>query len=72
MKKQIDYSVSFARFVAMCLIVTCHIMQRDNFASNINGAHIEWAFWLNVGVQMFLFLSGYLYGKKQKIDAIPF
>lgn len=72
MKKQIDYSVSFARFVAMCLIVTCHIMQRDNFASDINGAHIEWAFWLNVGVQMFLFLSGYLYGKKQKIDAVPF
>lgn len=72
MEKQKDYSVSFARFVAMCFIVVCHMMQQDNFASNINNAHIEWAFWFNVGVQMFLFLSGYLYGKKQKIDTISF
>jgi len=40
-----DYSISFARFVAMSFIVVCHIMQRDEFASDINGAHIEWAFW---------------------------
>ncbi len=67
-----DYSISCARFIAMCFIIICHMMQRDDFASNINGAHISWAFWFNVGVQMFLFLSGYLYGGKDSIDTISF
>lgn len=67
-----DYSISCARFIAMCFIVACHMMQRDGFASNINGAHIEWAFWFNVGVQMFLFISGVLYGLKDKIDIVLF
>lgn len=67
-----DYSVSSARFIAMCFIIICHMMQRDDFASDINGAHISWAFWFNVGVQMFLFLSGYLYSGKDNIDTVPF
>lgn len=48
------------------------MMQRDDFASDINGAHIRWAFWFNVGVEMFLFLSGYLYGRKDKLDTVQF
>lgn len=67
-----DYSISCTRFIAMCFIVLCHVMQRDGFASNIKGAHIEWAFWFNVGVQMFLFISGFLYGKKDRIDIVEF
>lgn len=67
-----DYSISCVRFIAMCFIIICHMMQRDDFSSNIYGAHIGWAFWFNVGVQMFLFLSGYLYGKKDDIDTIFF
>lgn len=67
-----DYSISFARCVAMIFIVACHMMQRDDFATDINGAHIGWAWWFNVGVQMFLFLSGYLYGKKKKIAIVTF
>lgn len=67
-----DYSISAARLVAMCFIVACHIMQRDDFASNINGAHIGWAFWFNIGVQMFLFISGLLYGRKRKIAITDF
>lgn len=59
-----DYSISYFRFIAMCFIVLCHIMQRDVFSTSIAGANIKWAFWFNIGVQMFLFLSGYLYGKK--------
>ena len=47
-------------------------MQREGFSSWFNGIHIEWAFWFNVGVQMFLFISGFLYGKKDKIEAVGF
>lgn len=67
-----DYSISCARFIAMCFIVGCHMMQRDDFSTDIHGAHIGWAFWFNKGVQMFLFISGYLYGKREKIDILSF
>ena len=67
-----DYSISCARLIAMVFIVACHMMQMDGFSSDIKGAHIEWAFWFNVGVQMFLFISGYLYGKKDRIDIVEF
>lgn len=60
MKK--DYTISFARFIAMCFIIICHIMQKADFRTTLFGAQIEWANQFNVGVQMFLFLSGYLYG----------
>lgn len=67
-----DYSISFVRFIAMICIISCHIMQRDGFSTYIYGARIEWAWWFNVGVQMFLFISGYLYGQKDKIDTVSF
>ena len=50
-----DYSLSFVRFIAMLMIVFCHIFQY--FDSWI-------AQFLNVGVQMFLFLSGYLHANR--------
>ena len=71
-KTKKDYSISCARFVGMCFVVVCHLMQREGFSSWFNGIHIEWAFWFNVGVQMFLFISGFLYGKKDKIEAVGF
>lgn len=52
MKK--NYSVSFARFMAVLLIIGCHLLQHI-FVSNL-----AWVF--NVGVQIFLVVSGYLYG----------
>lgn len=67
-----DYSISCARFIAMCFIVGCHMMLRDDFSTDIFGAHIGWAIWFSIGVQMFLFISGYLYGKRKKIDILPF
>ena len=67
-----DDSISFARLIAMCFIVLCHMMQQDGFSSDIQGGHIEWAYWFNVGVQMFLFISGYLQGKKTRIETISF
>ncbi len=63
-----DYSISFVRFFAMVFIVACHMMQRDHVVSIVNGYTIEWAYWFNVGVQMFLFISGYLYGRKEKVE----
>lgn len=54
-----DYSISFIRLLSMFLIITCHILQYYD-----NG--LAWV--LNVGVQVFLIISGYLYGLK-KIDS---
>lgn len=54
-----DYSISLIRLIATLMIVTCHIMQ---YYGNV----LAW--WFNVGVQIFLCMSGYLYGKKSGID----
>ena len=43
------------RFIAMISIILCHIMQN---LGNIS------CYYLNVGVWLFLFISGFLYGKK--------
>lgn len=52
--------ISAIRCVAMCMIVSCHFLQAfDN----------ELAFWMNIGVQIFLCMSGYLYGGK-KIECV--
>ena len=45
-----DYKISVIRILAMLSIVVCHIFQAQNN---------QIAFWLNVGVQVFLFMSGY-------------
>ena len=48
-----DYAISIVRLLATASIVLCHILQyRDNVL----------AWWFNVGVQIFLVMSGYLYG----------
>ena len=47
--------ISLLRLIAMLLIIFCHICQYYDS---------EWAWWLNVGVQIFFILSGYLYGSK--------
>lgn len=43
------------RLLAMLSIIACHFCQYYNS---------EWAWWLNVGVQVFFIISGYLYGSK--------
>lgn len=47
------------RLLAMLSIIACHFCQYYNS---------EWAWWLNVGVQVFFIISGYLYGNRS-IDA---
>lgn len=51
-----DHSISLIRLIATLMIVSCHMMQYQDFV-------LTW--WFNVGVQIFLCMSGYLYGRKK-------
>ena len=54
-----DSKISMIRLIATVMIVTCHMMQYCDFVL---------AVWFNVGVQIFLCMSGYLYGYKINTD----
>ncbi len=56
---QRSYSVSLIRLISLLMIITCHVFQ---YLGN------ELAWWFNVGVQIFLCISGYLYGQKATGD----
>lgn len=56
-------AISIIRVIAMILIVSCHITQ---------GYDQPIAFILNVGVQIFFLLSGFLYGKVEISSAMDF
>lgn len=58
-----DWALSFVRMISTIMIVICHLMQKYN---------MEGMYWFNVGVQIFLFMSGWLYGKKKIEDAVSF
>ena len=58
MKK--DVSLQFLRVISMLLIVACHIAEEIP-----NNLIVNLAQFLNVGVFIFLFLSGYLYSGKR-------
>ena len=49
-------SISLIRLIALLLIIACHMMQWGEY---------ELAWWFNVGVQIFLCISGFLYGQKE-------
>lgn len=51
------------RLLSMLMIISCHIMQYYDF---------ELAWWFNVGVQIFLCISGFLYGQKNIDNVIDF
>lgn len=53
--KEKSSAISLVRILATASIVVCHYLQ---------AYHDKWAWVLNVGVQVFLVLSGYLYGHK--------
>ena len=58
-----DYSVSAIRFISLIMIIMCHIFQYYQ---------LEAAWWLNVGVQIFICISGYLYGQRRIKDTINY
>lgn len=49
-------AISYLRVLALIMIVLCHFLQELN---------CKWAWILNIGVQSFFLISGYLYGYKQ-------
>lgn len=61
--KQKQYGLSMVRLIAMISIIMCHILQ---YIGNMA------CYYLNVGVYLFLFISGYLYGTKEIHDVITF
>ena len=54
--KEKNVNLSAIRAIAMIMIISCHILQ---------GLENKWAFWVNLGVPIFFFISGYLYGNKE-------
>ncbi len=56
-------SISWIRLLATLMIVSCHIMQYHD---------CELAWWFNVGVQVFLVMSGFLYGNRNTGGTFPF
>lgn len=54
-----DYCISFIRLLSMFMIITCHLFQYYGSA---------FFYLFNVGVPLFLIISGYLYGAK-RIDS---
>lgn len=61
-REEKDASISLIRMVAMSFIIICHIFQTY-------GNELAW--WFNVGVQIFLIISGYLYSKKDYSKESP-
>ena len=54
-----EYGLSIVRLISMVMIILCHIMQYEGNAA---------CYYLNVGVGIFLFISGYIYGNKEILD----
>lgn len=63
MEEQKQYGLSMVCFIAMISTILCHIMQ---YFGNVA------CYYLNVGVGLFLFISGFLYGKKDISDVTVF
>ncbi len=67
MEKKKKYNLSLIRFLAMNMIIFCHIFEWIGYdLSNSKTIGIVGNF-LAVGVQIFLLLSGYLYGKRDDL-----
>ena len=56
-------AIEYIRVIGMVLILLCHFSQY--YGSDL-------ALWFNVGVQIFLIVSGFLYGSKEIEDPVAF
>lgn len=54
-----DRNIRFIRALAVVMIFTCHILEGY-------GSFLAW--WLNAGVQVFLFTSGFLFGRRAVVN----
>ena len=57
------YYISMIRCIALLMIITCHILQHYQ---------VVLAFWLDIGVQIFICISGFLYGQRSIADVPGF
>lgn len=57
--KSKDVSIQMIRILSMASIILCHLVQELNNSTIAKTGQI-----FNVGVYIFLFLSGWLYGQK--------
>jgi len=62
-EKSKSLAISYMRVLALISILSCHFLQ---------ALENKWAWILNIGVQVFFFISGYLYGHKVVTDWILF
>ena len=62
-KNERNNTISLLRMLATLFIIICHVFQYYN---------MEAAWWFNVGVQMFLCISGFLYGNKRITSSVDF
>lgn len=58
-EKSESLAISYLRVLALLSILSCHFLQ---------ALENKWAWILNIGVQVFFFISGYLYGHKVVTD----
>lgn len=61
-----NYSLSIIRLIALILILCCHIGEEIGYSVGKSSIYIFGNF-CSVGVQIFLILSGYLYGQKKDL-----
>lgn len=62
-----DYAISFVRFISTLLILCCHIFEWIGYALGQSEKLGILGNYCAVGVQVFLILSGYLYGNRKGI-----
>lgn len=67
MTKEKDYSLSLIRAVAMLFVIGCHMFEWIGYDLGYGKPFGAFGQFLSVGVQMFLLLSGYLYGCRQEL-----
>ena len=63
MEGERNWAISAVRLMALCMIVLCHLLQHYALSN---------AEYLATGVQVFLCISGFLYGTKQVNDGVTF
>ncbi len=66
-----DYAYSMARFIAIIMVIFCHIFEYTGYHLGYGVLFERFGNFLSVGVQIFLLLSGILYGSRDSLKERP-